>query len=252
MATGDERDGGTDMYRRLAIVDCQTNAEKQIPVQEFFNRITAPKETRGERVWKLKDWPTDSEFRTKFPSLYQDFLGALPVPDFTRRDGVINIASFFPDIRTQPDIGPKMYNAFTGKETVDGLGTTRLHMDMADAINVMLYANEPTPGVTGCAVWDIYRSEDANAIREFLSVRFKNYRFHDPIHSQIFYMNEAIRRELFEEKGVFSFRIYQYPVGTRWKEISLVAVVCSDKASSTVTRVKRSSFQLVVHTKSVT
>jgi [histone H3]-dimethyl-L-lysine9 demethylase len=218
---------GSD-HPRTAIVDCQTNITKDIPVQRFFDLITAPKETRGDCVWKLKDWPTDCEFREKFPALYADFMDALPVPDFTRRDGAMNIASFFPGLKSRPDIGPKMYNAFTGIEAVDGLGTTRLHMDMADAINIMLYANDPSPGVTGCAVWDIYRAEDSNAIRDFLSVRFKNYKFHDPIHSQIFYMNEAIRRELFEEKGVISHRIYQYRVSGSERLSYLLPSFCAN------------------------
>jgi lysine-specific demethylase 3 len=56
--------------------------------------------------------------------MYADFNRALPVPDFTRRDGVLNLYSHvgaaavfkadpqFPAGPTRPDIGPKMYNAF--------------------------------------------------------------------------------------------------------------------------------------------
>ena len=62
----------------------------------------------------MQDWPTDAEFKDKFPQLFRDFSEALPVPDFTRRDGVLNLASHFPNSRARPDIGPKMYNAFVG------------------------------------------------------------------------------------------------------------------------------------------
>jgi lysine-specific demethylase 3 len=41
----------------------------------------------------MQDWPIDADFKDKFPQLYRDFSQALPVPDFTRRDGALNIAS---------------------------------------------------------------------------------------------------------------------------------------------------------------
>ena len=68
-----------------------------------------------------------SDFQSAYPDLYNDFCDALPVPDYTRRDGVLNLYSHvsfdrvesllislrqFPLGPTRPDIGPKMYNAF--------------------------------------------------------------------------------------------------------------------------------------------
>ena len=86
-------------------------------------------------------------------------------------------------------------------------------MDVADAINLMLYANPRPDGQPGCAVWDVFRAEDADKIRAFLSKKFDSqYSFTDPIHSQIFYLDSTTRRELWEQKGVISWRIYQYPV----------------------------------------
>jgi [histone H3]-dimethyl-L-lysine9 demethylase len=60
----------------------------------------------------LQDWPPSSDFKTTFPNLYEDFSRAVPVPNYTRRDGALNIASHFPTNTIAPDIGPKMYNAF--------------------------------------------------------------------------------------------------------------------------------------------
>lgn len=86
-------------------------------------------------------------------------------------------------------------------------------MDIADAINVLMYANPRDDGSPGCAVWDIFRPEDADAIREFLTEKFRAVAlFQDPIHSQQFYLNATLRQELYESKGVSSYRIYQYPV----------------------------------------
>nr|KIR44963.1 hypothetical protein I312_05736 [Cryptococcus bacillisporus CA1280] len=148
---------------------------------------------------------------------------------------------------TRPDIGPKMYAAFAALESPGGFGSTRLHMDVADAINIMLHAS-PIPGDApsleattsldpfstspppspetisqtgskiqprpGCAVWDIYPAQDADKIREFLKEKFdKTHNFVDPIHSQMFYLDAKSRKELWERKKVISWRVYQYPVG---------------------------------------
>lgn len=84
-------------------------------------------------------------------------------------------------------------------------------MDMADAANVMLYA-APTPdGKPGTALWDIYDACDAGKIRDFLKSKFKGKFQNDPIHSQMFYLDCDLRKELYEEFGVKSYRIYQKP-----------------------------------------
>jgi lysine-specific demethylase 3 len=104
-----------------------------------------------------------------------------------------------------------MYNAMASSDTPGTKGTTRLHMDMADAVNVMLYS-APTPeGEPGCAVWDIYDASDAGKIRDFLKNKFKGKFQNDPIHSQMFYLDCDMRKELFDEFGVKSYRIYQKP-----------------------------------------
>ena len=97
----------------------------------------------------------------------------------------------------------------------DSFTRTRLHMDMADAINVLVHANPRADGSQGCAVWDIFRPEDANGLREFLLEKYSVYRLVDPIHAQLFYLDSEIRKELFEKKGIYSHRIYQYPVSAR-------------------------------------
>jgi len=114
-------------------------------------------------------------------------------------------------------------------------GSTRLHMDMADAFNVMIYASNCADGTPGYAVWDLFRAEDSDKIREFLRKKFapgsaamsngqqqtqaekaaalqiQAIAVHDPIHSQQFYLDVELRKELWNEYGVKSYRIYQRP-----------------------------------------
>ena len=47
---------------------------------------------------------------------FHDLVQALPLPDYTRRDGKLNLTSSLPDFFVKPDLGPKMYNAY-GKQT---------------------------------------------------------------------------------------------------------------------------------------
>ncbi|CAK9781514.1 unnamed protein product [Cutaneotrichosporon oleaginosum] len=164
-----------------------------------------------QRILKLKDWPSTDDFASAYPDLYEDFSRALPAPDFTQRIGVLNLYSHFPPGPTRPDIGPKMYNALAGREEPGSFGSTRLHMDVADAVNIMLYASKRADGSPGCAVWDLFRAEDADKIRAFLKGRFPHIKMTDPIHSQLFYLDSELREELHAQYGVASFRVYQYP-----------------------------------------
>lgn len=36
----------------------------------------------------------------------------LPLPEYTKRDGRLNLASRLPNFFVRPDLGPKMYNAY--------------------------------------------------------------------------------------------------------------------------------------------
>lgn len=104
-----------------------------------------------------------------------------------------------------------MYNSMASHMRSGSKGSTRLHMDMADALNIMTYAALTPDGRPGSAAWDLFRAEDSDKIRQFLRKRFKGSFQHDPIHSQQFYLDTALRKELWDEYGVKSYRVYQMP-----------------------------------------
>jgi len=83
---------------------------------------------------------------------------------------------------------------------------------MADAVNIMMYAAKREDGSDGYAVWNVYRAVDSKPIREFLDEHFPGASEGlDPIHSQIHFLDVALRKQLFEEKGFGSYRIVQKP-----------------------------------------
>lgn len=192
------------------VMECQTQTEVESTVATFFQRFGVYEERAG--CYKLRDWPPTQDFQQTFPELYEDFSAMLPAPAYTRRDGVMNISSHFPTNAITPDLGPKMYNAFEASESEGAKGSTRLHMDMADAVNIMMYAAKREDGSDGYAVWNIYRAMDSKLIREFLDEHFPSASEGlDPIHSQVHFLDVALRKQLFEEKGVGSYRIMQKP-----------------------------------------
>ncbi|KAG7484598.1 hypothetical protein MATL_G00051510 [Megalops atlanticus] len=95
-------------------------------------------------VLKLKDWPPGEDFRDMMPTRFDDLMENLPLPEYTKRDGRLNLASRLPNFFVRPDLGPKMYNAYGLISTEDRkVGTTNLHLDVSDAVNVMVYVGIP-------------------------------------------------------------------------------------------------------------
>ncbi|KAJ6567358.1 Clavaminate synthase-like protein [Mycena vulgaris] len=188
------------------IIECQTDESKRITVAEFFTNFG--QYDGRDQCWKLKDWPPSNDFESEFPELYDDFSRAVPIPSYVRRDGALNIASHFPFNTVGPDLGPKMYNANANREAFGTKGSTRLHMDMADALNIMTYAAPDPDGKAGCAAWDLFRAQDSENLRRFMRAKFTTVG-PDPIHSQQVYLDDDSRRELWEQYGVKSYRVYQ-------------------------------------------
>lgn len=192
---------------------------------------------------KLKDWPPGDDFAEILPTRYKDLMKGLPMPEYTLRTGHLNIASCLPKMFVPPDLGPKMYNAY-GSAFHPDKGTTNLHLDISDAVNIMVYVGIPEDSdsksqvsashkaiaMGGCefltrarvqnknvvagALWHIFPARDADKIRDLLNrvTLEKGYRLepdHDPIHDQNWYLDDKLRARLFKEYGVEGYPIVQ-------------------------------------------
>lgn len=204
------------------IVRCEDGAAQVVSVSTFFSTLGQSQEAKiaalGPGIWKLKDWPPSAAFDETFPDLYQHFNAALPVPNYTRRDGNMNISALFPQNSNVPDLGPKMYCAWASTEDQQGKGSTRLHMDMADAVNIMYYsasakdadvATDSQPERPAVAAWDIFSASDADKLRQYLAATRTLAEGEDPIHVQQHFLDTVDRQRLWYEYGVRSWRIYQ-------------------------------------------
>lgn len=177
-----------------------------------------------------QDCPDSDTFQHTFPSLFDDFINAVPAPDYIRHDGMLNIAAHFdindnaPDLGTLHSfsdyglsipaynlfIGPKLYAALESSELPGYHGTTRLHADAADAINIMTAAYPRMNSKPGYAAWNIFRKEDVGKVRDFIRETCPDFGY-DPIHSHRVFLDNKLRRDLRLKKNVLSWRIHQMP-----------------------------------------
>src|SRR5258708_34388584 len=104
-----------------------------------------------------------------------------------------------------------MYNVFESYEGDGSKGSTKLYMDMGDAVNVLMHASMRDDGSPAYALWNIFRAGDAEAIREFLIENYPECSDSDPIHSQNYFLDNSLRRCLWEEKCVKSYQIHKKP-----------------------------------------
>lgn len=83
-------------------------------------------------------------------------------------------------------------------------GSTRLHMDISDAVNIM--ANN------GEARWNIFTAEDTKLLDSFLKSRFKlpaKYRAGDSVNAHHVYLTPDHLEELREKHGIVPFTFQQ-------------------------------------------
>jgi len=130
------------------LVDCGNSVVLLgYPMREFwagFECLGARMRDRfgRTRILKLKDWPPGDDFADLLPLRFVDLMTALPFPEYTHRSGSLNLVSCLPDHFVRPDLGPKMYVAYGAALTPD-VGSTNLHLDMSDAVNIMMYVGTP-------------------------------------------------------------------------------------------------------------
>uniref|UniRef100_A0A4W3JWB9 Lysine-specific demethylase n=1 Tax=Callorhinchus milii TaxID=7868 RepID=A0A4W3JWB9_CALMI len=236
--------------QEVDLVNCRNCAIiSDVKVRDFWDGFEViSKRLKSEEgqpmVLKLKDWPPGEDFRDMMPTRFDDLMNNLPLPEYTKRNGRLNLASRLPNYFVRPDLGPKMYNAYGLITTEDRkVGTTNLHLDVSDAVNVMVYVGVPIgennhedevmktieegdvddvtkkrihkskekPG----ALWHIYAAKDAEKIRELLRKVSEeqgqdNPPDHDPIHDQSWYLDQTLRKRLYEEYSVQGWAIVQF------------------------------------------
>lgn len=115
-----------DYGKQLCTVeDCEGAASsKQMSLASFIKLFNTAIHGDDDTIWKVKvhcpfylasssianllqkDWPPNAKLSESHPELFTDFALMLPVQEYTRRDGVFNLAAHFPiNGKVIPDLG---------------------------------------------------------------------------------------------------------------------------------------------------
>lgn len=132
------------------------------------------------------------------------------MPEITGRCGAINLAAMLPRERNPSDLGPKLYIAQGAPDEMDrGDSTTPLHLDMTDAINVVVHQPPTSSKARAAAAWDIFSRRDLHRLREFLSEHDDSHAGEDPLFAKKFVLKQDDLDRLFLDRGVRPMRIEQ-------------------------------------------
>ena len=131
------------------MIDCQNgNAINRVAMKFFWDgfgsfRKRLPRDCEQKCVLKLKDWPTSDDFSNVMKDHFEDIMKSVPLADYTNRNGKLNLVRYLPEYFSRPDLGPKMYSAYSQAHP-STQGSTNLHLDVSDAVNVMVHTSKPT------------------------------------------------------------------------------------------------------------
>lgn len=132
---------------KVSLVNCKNGRIiNELTMEKFWNGFENIEEREKDAknrpmILKLKDWPTADDFKQLLPSRFDDLMNNLPIGEYTHRDGQFNLVSRLPDFFCKPDLGPKLYIAYSSAETPKE-GTTNLHVDISDAVNLVMYVGD--------------------------------------------------------------------------------------------------------------
>ncbi|XP_024633356.1 lysine-specific demethylase JMJ25 [Medicago truncatula] len=210
----------SDVKSNVKAFDCLASCEVEINTRQFFKGYKEGR--RYVNLWpemlKLKDWPPSDEFENLLPRHCDEFIHCLPFQEYSDpRSGILNLATKLPPHVIKPDLGPKTYIAYgTREELGRGDSVTKLHCDIADAVNILTHITEVkltedqlcaikkiksahkaqdikegraqdnrgpfVPSITkeisetAGALWDIFKREDTAKLEAYLQKHCKEFR----------------------------------------------------------------------------
>ncbi|KAI0715465.1 hypothetical protein C8T65DRAFT_643779 [Cerioporus squamosus] len=216
---------------QVNVVDCMASAEatgsRYVTMAEFFTVLSASDDV--EPHWKIKDWPEERNFKSACPELYEAFCKSIPCPDIACPNGILNLAGHCVANHIAPDLGPKLYVAPAAQP---GTATTKLHMDITDAVNLMVWSAAPH---APSAHWDIFSADSAEALRRFMKEEFGEDVDIDPIHSQRYYLTDEMITRLLEDD---QHRVRHWRVEQRVGDAIFIPAGCAHQVVNVSTAVK--------------
>lgn len=88
-------------------------------------------------------------------------------------------------------------------------GSTKLHMDLSDAVNILVHESQSSTGGDGGALWHMFSREDTVRLSQILKAHPSYDGEGDPIHQQRIYLSAFDLEVLKRDHGIVPFVIIQ-------------------------------------------
>ncbi len=221
------------------------------PLADFWEGFLDPEkrlkpelfeEEKLKAVLKVTNWPPRGEQFAEYLSEHsRDLLKHLPLPEYTRKSSVDNLASYLPDPFVRADLGPRvLLTQGLGRQS-PGRCSVRLSCEVADAMWLLVNVcpGDQTPDelfallkrllttnatldeemrrrivddkeVLGC-LWQVFHPADADKLRDFLNADSgcKDNGF-DALHEAKSFLTPKKLKALEDQYGVRPYNIVQF------------------------------------------
>ena len=178
-----------------------------------------------------ENWPAQEDhFAELLPAQYKDLMAALPLSEYTSREGVLNLAARLPDCFVRLDLGPRLWGGYAR-------ATYNIQYNVSDAIHVMVHSSsnkDHQAGLAdilkhaGCqekfikkatgksvevgALWHVFHPSDAEKIKEFVNKNLKldpKKKPKDPLWVGTMYLKDRLLEKLESESGIKAWSLVQ-------------------------------------------
>ncbi|XP_059821190.1 probable JmjC domain-containing histone demethylation protein 2C isoform X3 [Hypanus sabinus] len=196
---------------------------------------------RSSKILRLDYCASEKEFCEQMPAQFEELHRSLPLPEYTRNDGKLNLVSRFPEDTAKSQLELRVCSVY-GLSLDDGnKGSTNLHLELTDTLHILVHTEPPKedrdtlekailtslegdavddaimkrlrdPNERPGALWHIYTSQDTERIKEFLQkvVREGDAEGQDQVSVQSCYLDQSLRTKLLEESGIRGRAVLQF------------------------------------------
>ncbi|XP_078285000.1 putative JmjC domain-containing histone demethylation protein 2C [Rhinoraja longicauda] len=196
---------------------------------------------RSSKILRLDYCASEKEFSEQMPAQFEELHRHLPLPEYTRNDGKLNLVSRFPEETAKSQLELRVCSVY-GLSLDDGnKGSTSLHLELTDTLHILVHVEPPkedrsalekavlaslkgesvddavmrrlkNPSEWPGALWHIYSSKDTEKIKEFLQkvLTEGDSEGQDQQPVQSCYLDQALRARLLEESGLRGKAVLQF------------------------------------------